>query len=65
MKNVSGTLLHFSGYPLSVAEKKLQPEKIQQPALSVIRPEFPSRLPKSDMANNPKNWDESWFCNYE
>jgi hypothetical protein len=64
MKNQSGALLHFSGYPLNIAEANQKTKKLKA-ALAVVRPEAKAVSKKNDLANNPKNWDESWFCNYE
>jgi hypothetical protein len=64
MKNQSGTLLYFSGYPLNIAEANQKTKKLK-PGLSVLRPDIKTIKKKNDLANNPKNWDESWFGNYE
>lgn len=65
MKNQSGALLYFSGYPLSIANSKAQKLKGTAANLAVVKPGFPSAIKKNDLANNPKNWDERWFCSYE
>jgi hypothetical protein len=63
MKNQSGALLYFSGYPLRIANAKPQKSKGTKSNLSIIK--SPGPLKKHNMANDPKNWDEGWFCNYE
>jgi hypothetical protein len=62
MKNQSGALLYSSGYPLRLANAKPQKTKATSSNLSVIKSKLRE---KNNMANDPKNWDESWFCNYE
>jgi len=64
MKNRSEALLYFSGYPLTIANEKNQTKEIKR-KLFVIKPAIRTALPKTDIANNPKDWDISWFCNYE
>ena len=65
MKNQSGALLYFSGYPLRLANAEAQ--KLQEPKrnLAIVRSEAQAITKKKNIADNPKNWDESWFCNYE
>ena len=64
MKSQSGALLYFSGYPLRIANPKPQKRKGAQSNLSIIK--STSRgVEKTSMANDPKNWDENWFCSYE
>jgi hypothetical protein len=65
MKNSFSALLYFSGgfpsKPTDVRIKKLRETKSNLfPNLSE-----PKQKANTDMANNPKNWDETWFCNYE
>ena len=64
MKNQSGALLHFSGYPLNIAEANQKTKKLKA-TLLVISTDIKTIKKKNDLANNPKNWDESWFGNYE
>ncbi|GEM_PF-1493771 len=64
MKNLSGALLHFSGYPLRVANEHNEKTRGTKSGLSVLK--SPKRTSiRNDIANNPKNWDISWFGNYE
>jgi hypothetical protein len=65
MKNQSGALLYFSGYPLRIANAKQQKLKETNSNLTVIQPESQKITRKNNIADNPKNWDEGWFCNYE
>ncbi|MGN6400018.1 MAG: hypothetical protein ACTHMD_06165 [Flavisolibacter sp.] len=65
MKNQSGALLYFSGYPLSMVDSHLQKTKKGKANLSFIKPNIGTVKKKNDLASNPKNWDESWFANYE
>lgn len=65
MKNQSGALLYFSGYPLSLADTANQKSKKLKATLSVASSDIGTIKKKNDLANNPKNWDESWFGNYE
>lgn len=64
MKNQSGALLHFSGYPLRIANAKPAKSKETRSNLRVAKSEmFVSS--KNEMVNNPRYWDIDWFCNYE
>jgi hypothetical protein len=63
MKNSSSTLLFFSGYPHQPTDMKIkssEKKKFNQPLLLAGR-----QKTKTDLADNPKNWDETWFGNYE
>lgn len=63
MKTIS--TLHFSSYP-PPATKPQQRSKQIRSNLTVVRLNTKEVKPReSDLANNPTNWDESWFCNYE
>jgi hypothetical protein len=64
MKNQSGALLYFSGYPLNIAEANQKTKKLKA-TLLFVSTDIKTIKKKNDLANNPKNWDESWFGNYE
>jgi hypothetical protein len=57
--------LHYSGYPLTAA-KTNQRSKQRGADLFAIKPDAKEvKRKQNDLANNPNNWDESWFGNYE
>ena len=63
MKSNSGAQIQFSGYPLRLTQLTRMAKGKVAPAL-VIQAEKISLL-KNRLADNPKNWDEAWFGNYE
>ncbi|MGN6165475.1 MAG: hypothetical protein ACTHOF_13140 [Flavisolibacter sp.] len=65
MKNQSGALLYFSGYPPGIVDASDQKTKKVKANLSFIKPNTGNVKKNNDVANNPKNWDENWFGNYE
>lgn len=56
--------IQFSGYPLRVVEMKPAHSKAE---LFIVPPaqNFQTSLQKNEITNNPNNWDERWFTNYE
>ncbi len=65
MKNQSGALLYFSAYPLRLANAEAQKSKEPKKNLAIARSGVQAITKKKNMADNPGNWDEGWFCNYE
>ena len=59
-------VIHFSGYPLDIAGNTTSEQKEKTSTLNLVKP-APIRIIKSieDWVNNPRNWDERWFCSYE
>ncbi|HEX6333485.1 MAG TPA: hypothetical protein VFZ78_04605 [Flavisolibacter sp.] len=67
MKN-HAQVIHFSGYPLEIAEDRPTTRKRRATgSLIVVKSVAPIRVIKSveDWVNDPRNWDERWFCSYE
>ena len=69
MKNHSTAMLQFSGYPLTVADKREKKNTKITPVLSVVRPKrkfyyYPS-LQVSELVKKDENWDANWFGSYE
>jgi len=65
MKNKFPAQFHFSSYPphaVNAGGKKTQSIQKNPP---VHKQELRPPVRKESIANNPKNWDVSWFCNYE
>ena len=65
MKNQSGALLYFSGYPLCLANAEVQKSTGPEKNLAVARSGTQAITKEKNIADNPRNWDETWFCNYE
>ena len=65
MKDRSQLAIQYSGYPLSVAEIKQKPSL--KPGMSVVKPldDHTTSVQKNRITNDPVNWDENWFSNYE
>ena len=62
-------MLQFSGYPLTVADKREKKNTKITPVLSVIRTKrkfyyYPS-LQVSELVKKDENWDANWFGSYE
>lgn len=65
MKNYSGTVIQFSGYPLTIAETAKLKKKSH---LKVVRPDInqgTTAIQKNKITNDPGNWDDNWFNGYE
>jgi hypothetical protein len=57
--------LHYSGYP-PAAGKTNQQSKPRGADWIAIKPQAKEvKRKQNELANNPNNWDESWFSNYE
>jgi hypothetical protein len=67
MKTQSSSALQFSGYPFRVIEDNVSyPEA--KPYLKVAiknEQKANSSLVANPAVNNPQNWDNDWFGNYE
>lgn len=63
MKAQSEATIQFSGYPLSIVEKKPRLKS----ELTVIRSanNQQTSVNSNAIANDPKNWDVDWFNGYE
>jgi hypothetical protein len=68
MKQHASSAIQFSGYPLRVR----LPEKngFKKATLAIVPPpqESEKKIKQNyggSSANNPVNWDDSWFANYE
>jgi len=63
MKAQSEATIQFSGYPLSIVEKKT----IFKAELTVIRStnNLQSSVNYNAITDDPKNWDVDWFSGYE
>lgn len=63
MKAQSEATIQFSGYPLSVVERKFS----RKPELTVVKSinSDQTRLDYNAITNDPKNWDVDWFNSYE
>ena len=66
MKDHSQAAIQFSGYPLSIADRK---QKLKQQAeLIALKPKVNNQttfIQKNKITNDPKNWDLDWFTGYE
>ena len=63
MKAQSEATIRFSGYPLTVVEKK---QKNARAELIVIGSSaYLISFTKNRVTNDPGNWDIGWFANYE
>jgi hypothetical protein len=65
MKAQPETTIQFSGYPLSIAEKK---PKVAKPEMAIIKSatsHLTTSIQENSIANDPKNWDVDWFNGYE
>lgn len=63
MKAQSEATIQFSGYPLSIVEKKstLKPELVIVKSINNQQ----TSLNNNAITNDPKNWDVDWFNGYE
>ncbi|MBB1285431.1 hypothetical protein HRH25_13685 [Flavisolibacter sp. BT320] len=61
MKTIPLPILHFSGYPLPLAEVVIQ----NTTAENIKRDWVYSAEQEQSAVDSPDNWDESWFANYE
>jgi len=63
MKAQSEATIQFSGYPLSIVEKKPRLKS----ELTVVRStnNHQTGVNTNAIANDPKNWDVDWFNGYE
>ena len=63
MKTSNPSGFQYSGYPLQIADEKAKAN------LQVVKSSKPQELspssPTTKRIDDPSNWDESWFGNYE
>jgi hypothetical protein len=57
--------LHYSGYPLTAGKTNQRPKQREADLISIKLEAKEVKRKQNDLANNPNNWDESWFSNYE
>jgi hypothetical protein len=65
MKAQPEATIQFSGYPLSIVEKK---PKLVKSELTVIKSVFSlptTSIQENSITNDPRNWDVDWFNGYE
>jgi len=65
MKDQSQAAIQYSGYPLSVADLHKKPKKESGMTVVKIANDQTTSVQKNVITNDPKNWDENWFNNYE
>lgn len=65
MKQQSTAVLKYSGYPLFIADKKNQVVDAAKNNLFVFKTNTKPITDIKEIVNDPINWDETWFCNYE
>ena len=66
MKDRSQSAIQYSGYPLSVIEKKQ--DAIKSPVVQIPRSQGLAQttfIQKNQISNDPRNWDVNWFGSYE
>ena len=66
MKQRSQSAIQYSGYPLSVIEKKqavIKTSVVQMPRSQGLAPT--TFIQKNQISNDPRNWDVNWFGSYE
>lgn len=65
MKDHSGAAIpiQYSGYPLSVADLK----PLHTSKLSIVKTvnQETTFVQENEITNDPDNWDQNWFNNYE
>ena len=65
MKNRSQYALLFSGYPLSVADKKKEKDPpVFKLALNTNTSQT-TFIQSNKITNDPRQWDVNWFGSYE
>jgi hypothetical protein len=57
--------IQYSGYPLSIADLKQKPKKKGEMAVVKTANDQTSFVQENNISNDPKNWDLTWFNNYE
>jgi hypothetical protein len=65
MKDRSEAAIQYSGYPLSVADNKIE-KKGTVLQLVKMQPQIQTTfIQQSLITNDPTKWDVSWFSSYE
>jgi hypothetical protein len=64
MKNKAGAAFHMSGYLLKIAGSEKEKNNNGLSLIKAVQKE-PVKFTAAHLANNPRNWDSDWFCNYE
>jgi len=57
--------IQYSGYPLSIADFKQKPKKKGEMAVVKTANDQTTSVQENIISNDPKNWDLTWFNNYE
>jgi hypothetical protein len=64
MKNKAGAAFQMSGYLLKIAGSEKEKNNTQLSLVKAGQKES-VKFTADHLANNPRNWDIDWFCNYE
>jgi len=57
--------IQYSGYPLSIADLTEKSKKKGEMAVVKTANDQTTSVQENKISNDPKNWDFTWFNNYE